>query len=176
MFIVFPIMQQLHEMLYYLYEAISLKETHSIHQNLKSSIHITDELTSLNYHSLKDVDINSHRSKVSELLFQTSDLVRSNISQNKMSKIPNGTSLIGANLKRKNLRGVSLRGALLIAADLSESDLSFNDFLGADLRDAKLDGANLTGCLFLTQAQVNAAKGNRLTILPPSLNRPKHWE
>ncbi|WP_425519715.1 pentapeptide repeat-containing protein [Streptomyces auratus] len=47
--------------------------------------------------------------------------------------------------------------------------------MGADLRDADLAGADLTGALFLTQAQLNAAKGDAATTLPPSLTRPAHW-
>lgn len=49
------------------------------------------------------------------------------------------------------------------------------DFLGADLRDADLSNANLSGSIFLTQAQVNAAIGNKQTKLPQHLNIPQHW-
>ncbi len=49
------------------------------------------------------------------------------------------------------------------------------DLIGADLRDADLRGADLTGALFLTQSQVNAARGDRATKLPPSVTRPSHW-
>ena len=49
------------------------------------------------------------------------------------------------------------------------------DLIGADFRDADLSGADLTGSIFLTQAQVNAAKGGADTKLPPALSRPAHW-
>jgi uncharacterized protein YjbI with pentapeptide repeats len=68
-----------------------------------------------------------------------------------------------------------LRGAYLIAADLSEADLRSADLIGADFRDANLSGADFTGSLFLTQFQINAAKGDARTKLPVSLNRPPHW-
>lgn len=49
------------------------------------------------------------------------------------------------------------------------------DLIGADLRGADLSGADLTGSIFLTQAQLNAAKGDSATKLPAALTRPAHW-
>ncbi|SDF52972.1 Pentapeptide repeat-containing protein [Fontibacillus panacisegetis] len=40
------------------------------------------------------------------------------------------------------------------------------DFIGADFRDADVSGADLRDSIFLTQAQVNSAKGNKDTKLP----------
>ena len=51
-----------------------------------------------------------------------------------------------------------------------------SDLIGADFRDANVSGADLTGSIFLTQAQVNAAKGNMQTKLPASLRMPEHWK
>ncbi len=70
---------------------------------------------------------------------------------------------------------VSERGSLLLAADLTGRNLAGVDLLGADLRDADLSGADLTGALFLTQAQVNASRGDADTRLPARLSRPEHW-
>ena len=82
---------------------------------------------------------------------------------------------IGAHLNGQNLQGANLRGKLLIAANLKHTNLSFADFIGADLRDANLSAANLTGALFLTQSQINSAKGNHMTVLPDFIERPNHW-
>lgn len=49
------------------------------------------------------------------------------------------------------------------------------DLIGADFRDANLSGADLTGAIFLTQVQVNSAKGNDQTKLPSTVMRPMHW-
>lgn len=83
---------------------------------------------------------------------------------------------MGADLRRMDLRGANLRGAYLIAADLRGTDLRGTDFIGADLRDADLRGADLSMSIFLTQAQLNAAKGDGRTKLPPLLQRPAHWD
>lgn len=82
---------------------------------------------------------------------------------------------MGIKLRRADLRGANLRGAYLIAADLRGADLRMADFIGADLRDADLSGANLTDTIFLTQVQINAAKGDANTKLPSLLSRPAHW-
>lgn len=71
--------------------------------------------------------------------------------------------------------GPSHRSALLMAADLRDADLTGADLLGADLRDADVRGADLTRTIFLTQAQVNAARGDTATRLPDRLARPDHW-
>lgn len=76
---------------------------------------------------------------------------------------------------RGDWRGWSFRGALLIAADLRDADLRLADLLGADLRDADVRGADLSTALFLTQPQLNAARGDAATHLPDRLARPRHW-
>jgi hypothetical protein len=43
------------------------------------------------------------------------------------------------------------------------------------LRAADIRGASLAGTLFLTQPQLDAAKGDAGTTVPPSLIRPAHW-
>lgn len=172
MFHVFPVMQQLFEMLYYIDEALNRKEAQSLYHELKNAYDDTELLTNLKANMLLSLDVASHRAKVNHLLLKTSELVRIKL---KITKKSRGRDFIGANLKGENLSGQNLRGALLIAADLRDSDLSFTDFIGADMRDADLRGANLVGSIFLTQVQINSARGNKLTKLPASLNRPDHW-
>ena len=172
MFEVFPIMQQLHEMLCYLNEAIGLEEAQPISKELKTAFEETERLTTLNSSSIIALNVPAHRAKVNELLLRTSELVRAKISPKKNIK---KRDFIGAKLKGADLRGTNLRGTLLIAADLRKSDLRGADLIGADLRDADLRGANLTDSLFLTQAQVNSAKGDLTTILPSAIKRPDHW-
>jgi uncharacterized protein YjbI with pentapeptide repeats len=49
------------------------------------------------------------------------------------------------------------------------------DLTGADFRGADLKGADLSESIFLIQSQLDAAKGDSETALPPSLTRPSHW-
>jgi uncharacterized protein YjbI with pentapeptide repeats len=174
MFDVYPIMQQLHEMLWYLNEAITIDAAKSIYKELQYCLVETEELTGKSPEVILRIDVTEHRAKVNTLLIRTSELVRNQVTKNQKST-RRGMDYLGAKLKGVNLKGANLRGALLIAADLRNADLRWCDFIGADFRDTDISGANLTGSIFLTQAQVNAAKGNKHTKLPATLVRPAHW-
>ncbi|MEC0242563.1 pentapeptide repeat-containing protein [Paenibacillus dokdonensis] len=182
MFGVFPIMWQLHELLWYLTEALTLQHARPIFDDLRVALEETDRLTQKNPESLLEINISIYRAEINTLLLRTSELVRED-ARNKhkgslghTKKIQSrGADLIGAKLRNADLRYQSFRGAYLIAADLSGADLRVTDLIGADLRDADLKGADLTGSIFLTQAQINSAKGDAGTKLPSSLTRPSHW-
>jgi len=180
MFEAFLIMWQLHEMLWYLTEALTLQSTIPIHDVLISMAEKTERLTNLSPDALMKLDVAAHRADVSALLLQTSELVRAeargqNTCTGSQKAFREGDDLIAADLRKANLRGANLKGAYLIAADLRGVDLSGTDLLGVDLRDADLRGANLSCSIFLTQAQVNVAKGDASTKLPPALIQPTHW-
>ena len=114
------------------------------------------------------LDVDAHRDRVAALLRRVSGLVRGDGG-------PPGADLAGARLRGADLRRCDLRGALLVGADLRGADLSLADLIGADLRGADLGGADLSSTLFLTQFQVNAARGDAATRIPESLARPPHW-
>lgn len=177
MFAVFPVMRQLHELLWYLTESLTYPAAGPLFAELEATLHATEELTLGAAESLTDLDVAAHRAVVGELLRRVSRMVRREAPRAPKNKKVHGDSdLMGANLAGADLRGANLRGAYLIAADLSGADLSTADLIGADFRDAKLAGANLKTSLFLTQFQVNAAKGDAATALPAALIRPTHWQ
>ncbi len=173
MFEVFPVMRQLHELLSYLTEALTLQPARALHGDLGLALDETERLTHLPPDSLLELDVAAHREVVNALLSAASELARAEVPGEKQDH--RGADLIGADLRDADLSGASLRGALLIAADLRGADLRVADLTGADLRDADLRGADLTGSIFLTQSQLAAAKGGADTRLPPTLARPAHW-
>ncbi|SDY11414.1 Pentapeptide repeat-containing protein [Evansella caseinilytica] len=181
MFQVFPLMQQLHELLYYLKQARFREEAEPIYKDLEIALKKTAELTKLPPAASISLDIHAHRSSVNELLLQASKLVRAtaaNLHKKGKEKQIQGVrkrDFIGRHLQGADLKGVDFRGALLIAADLRDSDMRMADMIGADFRGADLSGADLRGSLFLTQAQVNSAKGSARTKLPAFLRFPDHW-
>jgi len=181
MFAVFQIMRQLQEMLWYLTEAVRLPAASPIQEQLQSMLEDTERLTYLGPDALLKIDVAAHREAVNELLLKTSELVRAEAgSTNKTNsplqkKLARGADLVACDLRKVDLCGANLRGALLIAADLRGAELSGTDLIGADLRDADIRGADLTTSLFLTQAQVNLAKGDSTTKLSASLIHPRHW-
>ncbi|MFD2012084.1 pentapeptide repeat-containing protein [Streptomyces narbonensis] len=173
MYEVFPVVRQLHELLRYLTEALALPAARPLHAELRAALARVEELTGGTPDALEKLDVAPVRAEVNPLLLRTSELVRATAGGRPKSR--RGADLIGKRLRGAKLRGADLRGALLIAADLTGADLTLTDLIGADLRDADLSGADLTGALFLTQPQLNAARGNAATRLPAGFDRPTHW-
>ncbi len=87
MFETFPVIRQLHELLWYLAEARSLKQTHSIRKELDAALAETESLTNGTPSQIQTVDVSAHRAAVNTLLLQTSNLVRSPISTKKGRKL-----------------------------------------------------------------------------------------
>ncbi|QKG26837.1 pentapeptide repeat-containing protein [Actinomadura verrucosospora] len=173
MFRVFPVMRQLHELLWYLAEALEMPAAASVHPEIRKALDETDALTRGGPDEVAAVDVPAVREKVNALLLRASEEVRRTVPGRKRNH--RGADLIGARLNGAGLRGANLRGAYLIAADLRKADLRAADLIGADLRDADLSGADLTGALFLTQAQVDSARGDAATRLPEALTAPARW-
>ncbi|RSS57047.1 pentapeptide repeat-containing protein [Streptomyces sp. WAC01280] len=173
MYEVFPVVRQLHELLRYLTEALALPAARPLHAELRAALARVEELAGGTPDALEKLDVTPVRAEVNPLLLRTSELVRATAGGKPKSR--RGADLIGKRLRGAKLRGADLRGALLIAADLTGADLTLADLIGVDLRDADLSGADLTGALFLTQPQLNAARGNAATRLPEGFERPAHW-
>jgi uncharacterized protein YjbI with pentapeptide repeats len=171
MFAVFSVTRDLHELLWYLTESLALPAAAPVHKKLRSALEKTERLAGGTPEEVRAVDVATHRQEISELLLQVSELVRTDTRGANLR----GADLIGRDLRGADLRGANLRGAYLIGAELTGADLSAADVIGADLRGARLAGANLATSLFLTQFQVNAAKGDGETGLPATLTRPPHW-
>ncbi len=196
MFEAFTVMRELHELLWYLSCAISLRPTPSLQAALGATVAMTEGTAS----SLGTLDLAAHWSEVNALLLSTSQVVRAAAypssgvvgsavtSESRTSRRDRssskrgplmelrGADLMGKDLRKLDLRGANLRGAYLIGADLRGVDLDWADVIGADFRGARLSGARLADAIFLTQPQVNAAVGDDRTTLPPYLTRPAHWK
>jgi uncharacterized protein YjbI with pentapeptide repeats len=173
MFATFAVMRQLHELLWYLTEALNLRPARPLHDDLRRALDDTERLARGGPDDLAAVDVAGHRHEVNALLIRVGDLVRAEARGRQVDR--RGADLIGRDLRGTDLRGANLRGAYLIGADLRGADLGLADLIGADLRGANLAGADLRGTIFLTQAQIDAANGDHATKLPPSLARPAHW-
>jgi uncharacterized protein YjbI with pentapeptide repeats len=117
------------------------------------------------------VDVVTLQLRADPLLGEVSALVRAGSEGADLR----GRDLAGHDLRDVGLTGGTLRGALLLGADLRGVDLGEADLLGADLRGADVRRTDLSTALFLTQGQVNAARGDEQTLLPVVLRRPGHW-
>ncbi|HMG53211.1 MAG TPA: pentapeptide repeat-containing protein [Kofleriaceae bacterium] len=179
MFEAFGVMRQLHEILWYLGEAIAWPAAAPLLVELGAARDATERLTRLDAAELRGLEVAAHRRSVGELLRRASERVRAGelvrAAARRRPIDPRGTDLIGADLRGADLRAADLRGAQLVGADLRRADLRFADLLGADLRGAQLAGADLRDALFVVQSQLDAARGDRATRVPSALVRPVHW-
>ena len=179
MFDVFATMRHLHELLWYLAEALDLHPAGALAGPLRDALDATERLTLADPETVAGVDVGAHRADVNALLLAASEAVREPVVRARTSRLPKrvgrGADLLGARMPGADLSGANLRGAVLVAADLSRTTLYRADLIGADLRDTDLRGADLSGALFLTQMQVQAARGDTSTRIPAALDRPAHW-
>lgn len=172
-FAVFDVLQQLHEMLWYLAEAAARDVPEPLRAEARALHDATARIARQDAASLCGLDVDAHRRRVADVLSRVSDHVRGSVNAAALDR--RGADLVGGDLRRLDLRGAMLRGALLLGADLREADLEATDLLSADLRSADVRGARLAGALFVTQRQVNGARGDARTTLPPDLQCPRHW-
>jgi hypothetical protein len=161
----FPVMRALHELLWYLTEALALAPSDALRAALAETVRVTelppDELLAL--------DVDTHRDAVNALLRKASEAVRGTGPDRR------GADLVGADLRASDLRRANLRGAYLVGADLRRADLRLADLTGADVRGADLRGTDLGTAIFVTQAQLDSALGDGSTRLPKGRTRPTHW-
>ncbi len=109
MFEAFAIMRQLHELLWYLTEALRLQPARPLHGELGRALEETERLTELPSDALLELDVAAHRRAVNALLLRASELVRAGLRPQPIDR--RGADLIGKDLRGADLRGANLRGA-----------------------------------------------------------------
>jgi len=166
MFAVFAVVQRLHEMLVLLDQAAALAPERDLSE-LRAEV---ADHTVGRPEELLEVELDRLSALVGEVLREVSRSVRDPDGERW-----SGADLAGHDLRTAVLADADLRGALLLAADLRGAVLARTDLLGADLRDADLSGADLSASIFLTQPQLNSARGSVATVLPAALRRPVGW-
>jgi hypothetical protein len=166
-----PVVRALHEVLWYLLEALRRPEAATLRAELEAVAADTERTASAGADVIATVDVDLLRARAAPLLREVSRLVRAGDPGPDHSD----ADLSGADLACADLAGASLRGAVLLGADLRGADLTRADLLGADLRGTHLEGARLADVLYLTRTQVGGAFGDRRTTIPADLERPTHW-
>lgn len=173
---VYEVLHQLHELLYYLSDALGRPAAGPVHASLARHRSVIVDLVPAE--TLDSTDPAAHRAEVASLLRRASALVRWDsqpAGAGRAGPDHRGADLTGRDLAGADLRRADLSTAYLLGASLRGADLRTADFLGADLRGADLSGADLTGALYLTRTQIGGARGDANTTLPTGLDRPAHW-
>ena len=169
-FQVFMIVFQLHQMAWYLLESLSLITDEHLEADIDELITKNKQMTACTSDELIHMDIEEYRSSVNQVLKLVSSRSTAFHSDKKNSK-----DYFGKNFKQANLNGRDFSMTLMIAANFEGCSLLGTNFWGADIRDANIKDTDLSECIFLTQMQINSAKGNSNTKLPTNLSRPSYW-
>lgn len=167
MFATFEVVERLHELLWYLADAVERPAARPVRDEVDSLREAIERAAE----EPRRADVVTLQLRADPLLGEVSSLVRAEAGGQDLRR----QDLAGQDLREERLEAADLRGAVLIGTDLGDVDLRDADVLGADLRGADVRGADLGTALFLTQFQVNAARGDAGTVLPDWLDRPTHW-
>lgn len=172
MYDVFLAIFQLHQILDFLAEAKTIIPARALWGDIKVLIKEGREVCNSTPQYILAYDIEKYKGQVNETLKKVSNLIRANYNP---IKEEHNKNFIGKSYKEKNLSGKDFTMSLLIAADFEKCSFHGANFLGADTRDTNFSSADLSEAVFLTQGQVNSAKGNSHTKLPVNLCRPTTW-
>jgi hypothetical protein len=200
MFQTLPIVTQLHRLLWYATEALDRCPSGPEHRELFGLLAETERLTTTPPDEMSWGAIDAHCLTGEDLLGRVSAAIRTGHETGRPDQRsassdapevprppadnqgdrPRDTDWHGADLRSTDLRGIDLRGcdlkgANLADADLSGADLRWADLMGADLEGANLAAADLSAALFLTQSQLELARGDARTTLSDPLRNPRHW-
>jgi hypothetical protein len=91
MFAVFPIMRRLHELLWYLTEALRMPPARPSHHKLRHALIRAERLTRSSPDALADIDMATLRASVDPLLEEASQLVRATVPRQKAKARTSGT-------------------------------------------------------------------------------------
>ncbi|GAB3652535.1 pentapeptide repeat-containing protein [Nocardioides korecus] len=163
----FEVVERLHELLWYVADAL----TRPAARPLTSELEGLRARVTAGVEDPGSADVVALQLRADGLLGEVSALVRGGgrVRARGGGERLRGHDLAGADLRDRDLREADLRGALLIGADLSGVELGEADLLGADLRGADVRGTDLSATLFLTRLQVHAARRDATTRLPAVL-------
>lgn len=171
-FDVFIVVFQLYQIRYFLLESMAIFPAKALKNDVKALIEENEMICNCKPKDIIMFDIKNYRDRVNVLLKQVCSLLQKSLCcENK--KCP--SDFLGRNFKDKDMRGLDLSTKLLIAANFNNCVFDGTIFLGADTRDADFSNADLKDAVFLSQGQINSAKGNRNTKLPQYLDYPVTW-
>lgn len=172
-FDVFVMVFQLYQIRYYLTEAMTVIPAKDLWSDIQNLIVENEFMCNSSPDSIINIDIENYRNKVNIILKQVCVSVKKCFKHSDEKRI---TEFFGKNLKNRNMSGFDLSMKLLIAANFDSCVFDGTVFLGADTRDTNFSNADLREAVFLTQGQINSAKGNRNTKLPKHLDYPVTWK
>ena len=157
MFAAFEVVERLHELLWYVADALARRLPRDVRDEVEGLGTAVESAAA----TPQERDVVPLQLRADALFGDVSSAVR------RGGRDLRRQDLVGRDLRdEEGLTDSNLRGALLLGADLRGVDLGRTDLLGADLRGADLRGADLSHALFLTRMQVRAMRTDETTLLP----------
>ena len=164
-------MYRMFQLRFFLYESKKLASSETLLPEINQLLQENDEICRLPIQEMLPYPIDAYQDKVNHVL------KKSCVELNKFLGVKNSTetNFLNRNFKGKNLSGFDFNMKPLIASNFQNCNFKGATFIGTDTRDANFDGADLREAVFLSQGQINAAKGSRRTKLPKHLKYPVTW-
>lgn len=172
-FDVFVMIFQLYQIRYFLEESRVVILAKELWPDIENLINENEVLCNSTPQNILNIDIESYRNKVNITLKKVCESIKKGF---KNSDNKGVTEFLGRNFKKRDMSGLDLSMKLLIAANFDGCTFNGTVFLGSDTRDTNFSNADLREAVFLTQGQINSAKGNRNTKLPKHLDYPVTWK
>lgn len=172
-FDVFVIVFQLYQIRYFLEEAKIIIPAKELWEDIQNLINENETLCDSTPQSILVFDIESYRNKINVILKKVCNCIIKSFKNNDNKNV---SEFFGKNFRKSDMSGWDLSMKLLIAANFDGCIFDGTIFLGADTRDTNFSNADLRDAVFLTQGQINSAKGNRNTKLPKHLDYPVTWK
>lgn len=145
MYELLPVMQQLHEMLLYLEEALTLPAAAELEVELRERLAATEAMTRLPGAEVLALDLSAHRASIGPLLLRVSERVREAAPRDNVGHSRDSDG--GAARRERRTDSARRRGAGRAGAPAAGQ--RNGDYIGVHLRGADLRGANLRGALMI---------------------------
>lgn len=168
-FDVFNIVFKLFQIRYFLIEALSLNDLQKNKETIIRLIIENKNICNYDPQTLLSFDLKEYQKRINPLLKQVCKQQSNNVDTYALN-------FLAKNFQNKDMSRLDLSMKLLITANFKGCNFAGTIFLGADTRDADFSNADLENARFLTQGQINVAKGNRFTKLPAHLEYPVTWK
>lgn len=157
---------------FFLYESKKLASSEILLPEIEQLLQENDAICKLSIEEMLHYPIDSYQDKVNYILKKSCVELKKFLGVKKVTE----TNFLNRNFRGKNLSGFDFNMKPLIASDFHNCKLKGATFIRTDTRDANFDGADLREAVFLSQGQINAAKGSRRTKLPKHLKYPVTWK
>lgn len=172
-FEVFMKVFQFYQMRYFLEESMTIVTAKELSNDIIKLIDENKGICNSTPQIILDTDIESYRNKVNIVLKQVCSSITTSF---KYSINMDLTDFLGKDLSKRDMSGLDLSMKLLITTNFDDCKFDGTIFLGADTRDTNFSNADLREAAFLSQGQINSAKGNKNTKIPQYLDYPVTWE